>query len=179
MRRLARLVAALCVVGQAAHAAEIRLVDRPLVDQHGVTRPFAADVIGGHDVVIAGIYTGCTTLCPITTSIFQALQTALAARGQEPVRLVSISLDPLTDTPEVLSQAAQEAGAGPDWLWLTGAERSIDEVLVGLGAYASRPEDHLPVFVIGSGATRTFVRLYGFPSVAEIIDVLANLDAGG
>ncbi len=179
MRRLAGLVAALCALSQPADSAEVRLVDRPLVDQHGVARPFAADVVGDHDVVIAGIYTGCTTLCPITTSIFQALQTELAAGGREPVRLVSISLDPLTDTPDVLAAAAADAGAGPDWLWLTGAKRSVDEVLVGLGAYSSRPEDHLPVFVIGSGATGAFVKLYGFPSVAEIVDVLAALDPGG
>jgi protein SCO1 len=178
MRRLVWLVAALLAFGQPADSAEIRLVDRLLVDQHGVARPFAADVIGDHDVIIAAVYTGCTTLCPITTSIFQSLQTELAARNGKPVRLVSISLDPLTDTPEVLAAAAADAGAGPDWLWLTGAKRSIDEVLVGLGAYSSRPEDHLPLFIIGSGAARTFVKLYGFPSVAEIVDVLATPDAG-
>ena len=57
--------------------------------------------------------------------------------------------------------------------------RIVLGLLIGLGAYSSRPEDHLPVFVIGSGATGAFVKLYGFPSVAEIVAELATLDAGG
>ena len=63
-------------------------------------------------------YTSCPGPCPIMTSRLSDLQGRLA--GKEAVRLVSISLDPEKDTPEVLQQYADRFKAGPNWLFLTG-----------------------------------------------------------
>ena len=54
------------------------------------------------------------------------LQTELA--GSE-VRLVTVTVDPLTDTPEVLADYAQRFGADKErWLFLTGDENAIHEL---------------------------------------------------
>ena len=52
------------------------------------------------------------------SSRLSALHEKLA--GKDDVRLVSISLDPEKDTPEVLQQYATRFKAGPNWLFLTG-----------------------------------------------------------
>jgi hypothetical protein len=52
------------------------------------------------------------------TSRLSELQGKLA--GREDVRLVSISLDPEKDVPDVLRQYADRFKAGPNWLFLTG-----------------------------------------------------------
>lgn len=65
------------------------------------------------------IFTRCTGICPILTSRMGELQALLHARPE--VRLVSISVDPEHDTPEVLADYAGRQGADPGrWLFLTG-----------------------------------------------------------
>src|ERR1700732_3340952 len=52
----------------------VRVVDRPVVDQDGITRSFGKDVVGDHLVVMDFIYTSCGTLCPLQSAILADLQ---------------------------------------------------------------------------------------------------------
>jgi protein SCO1 len=63
-------------------------------------------------------YTTCPGPCPMLSSRLSAMQEKLGNRAD--VRLVSISLDPEKDKPEVLKQYAEKFKAGPNWLFLTG-----------------------------------------------------------
>lgn len=150
----------------------VTLIDHELVDQTGAKKHFVSEVIGDRKAVIAGIYTGCTTICPITTLLFAELQDALGARMESEVRLISLSVDPAHDTPAILAEAAAEIDAGPGWFWLTGPPVRQNEVLLGIGAYNTDVTQHPPVFVVGDGATGEFVRLYGFPSIEEFLTLL-------
>ena len=67
-------------------------------------------------------YTSCPGPCPMMTSRLSALQEKL--QGKADVRLVSISLDPEKDTPEVLQRYAERFKAGPNWLFLTGDKQA-------------------------------------------------------
>ena len=155
-----------------AESADVDLRDRQLVDQHGREVMFVSDVIGDKKAVIAGIYTGCTTICPITTLLFAGLQDALGERMEREVRLISLSVDPANDTPAMLAEAAADIDAKPGWIWLTGAPVLQNEVLLGIGAYSTDVTEHPPVFLVGDGRTGEFVQLYGFPSVEEFLGLL-------
>lgn len=63
-------------------------------------------------------YTTCPGPCPMLSSRLSAMQEKLVDRAD--VRLVSISLDPEKDTPDVLKQYAERFKAGSSWLFLTG-----------------------------------------------------------
>ena len=70
------------------------------------------------------------------------LQRTLGQQGTDPVRLVSFSVDPANDTPEVLRAYAERFGAQQGWLFVTG-ERNALHALIGEGfhlAVAERPE---------------------------------------
>jgi cytochrome oxidase Cu insertion factor (SCO1/SenC/PrrC family) len=72
------------------------------------------------------IYTECPdpNMCPLQSAHMARLQADWAAKPD--VRLVSISVDPEHDTPEVLSEYAARFRADPDrWLFLTGAKEAI------------------------------------------------------
>lgn len=70
------------------------------------------------------IYTHCTDTCPLQTAELARLQSDLATETD--VRLVSITVDPAQDTPEVLAEYAARFGANRErWLFLTGQKRSI------------------------------------------------------
>ena len=60
------------------------------------------------------IFTRCPDVCPALTSRMRDLQKTLAAAKAD-VTLVSISVDPGHDTPEVLRDYAVTHGAGPGW----------------------------------------------------------------
>ncbi|MBI3327655.1 MAG: SCO family protein, partial [Nitrospinae bacterium] len=70
------------------------------------------------------VYTQCTETCPTQSLQVSRLQAEFA---QEPdLRLVSITVDPERDTPEVLARYAERYGADPErWLFLTGPKRAI------------------------------------------------------
>ena len=70
------------------------------------------------------VFTNCTGPCPLLSAQMQSLQEP--TKGLPNVRLVSISVDPDRDTPEVLSAYAGRFGADPDrWLFLTGHRHAV------------------------------------------------------
>ena len=86
----------------------------------------AGDLDGA--VWIAGfIFTRCPDVCPALTARMADLQKALA--GSPAIHLVSISVDPTHDTPEVLRGYAERAGAKDDWLFLTGPRDQVASLL--------------------------------------------------
>jgi len=96
--------------------------DFALIERSGqsVTR---ADLHG--KVWIASlIFTRCVEECPLVSSHMARLQDVFTAEPD--VRLVSITVDPAYDTPEVLTRYAQSFAAQPQrWLFLTGDKATI------------------------------------------------------
>ncbi len=67
-------------------------------------------------------------MCPVLTGRMSGLQSRLPA-GDDPVKLVSLSVDPTHDTPTVLRDYASRYAAGPSWLFLTGSRDAIKDLL--------------------------------------------------
>lgn len=77
----------------------------------------------GQPWVAGFIFTRCSGPCPKVTSTMKKLQERL--KGSR-VHIVTFSVDPEYDTPAVLKEYAQAAGADPKrWLFLTGEEKVI------------------------------------------------------
>ena len=155
-------------------SAKVALSEALLLDQGGRRVRLAQDVIGERIAVVNFIYTSCTTVCPVSSATFQQLQQRLAASslGREVV-LVSITVDPLRDTPQRLREYAGRYEAREGWVWLTGTKPDVDSVLKGFGAYSSRFEDHPLMVLIGDARGGPWTRFFGFPSVDEL---LARID---
>lgn len=80
-----------------------------------------SDLLGEYWVA-SFIFTRCVSSCPIATRELAKLQDDLP----ESVQLVSFSVDPEHDSPEVLADYAEKMGAKVDrWLFLTGEKESI------------------------------------------------------
>ncbi|HYO97767.1 MAG TPA: SCO family protein [Polyangiaceae bacterium] len=82
-------------------------------------------------VWIAGfMFTRCPTICPRITRAMRGLQER-AASAQRAVQLVSFSVDPENDTPDVLRQYARQYGADlSSWSFLTGELESVKRTVV-------------------------------------------------
>jgi protein SCO1/2 len=160
----------------ALEAAEIDLRNRMVLDQDGREMEFVTDAIGDHIVVMDFVYTTCTTICPVLSALFNQVQTKLGSDvvGSE-VRLISMSVDPIRDTPQRLKAYSAKHRAGEGWLWLTGAKPDVDDVLTGLGAYTANFEDHPTMVLIGDARTGEWRRLFGFPNPDRIVRIVNEL----
>lgn len=156
-------------------APQIELRNLEMRDQHGSTVRFASDVIGDKIVALNFVYTSCQTACPVVSAIFSRLHEQLGEKLQSDVRLVSISINPLTDTPVKLNEQAGRYHAGPDWIWLTGEKQHIDAILKGLGAYTADYSSHAPLIIVGDPLNGRWTRFFSLPSpmmIATKIDEL-------
>ncbi len=97
------------------------LPDFALTERTGQTVHLAD--LGGKVWVADFFYTTCPGPCPMLSSRLSDVQKALG--DQAGVRLVSISVDPEKDTPDVLKIYAERFKAGEHWLFLTGQKDAI------------------------------------------------------
>ena len=112
------------------------------VDQDGRKRDFAS--FENSIVVLTFIYTRCPmpTFCPLMDRHFAAIQKALESEpARDDVRLVSVSFDPITDTPAVLKKHAAALGADAKiWTFLTGDRDEIDRFGKRFGVSVTRED---------------------------------------
>jgi protein SCO1/2 len=160
-----------------AASAEVELLNSPMTTQNGETVQFKTDVVGDQIVVIDFVYTTCTTVCPVISAIFQQVQNGLDDRPDAEVRLISVSIDPVRDTPERLKEYADKLQASENWVWLTGEKTTVDDVLRGLGAYTPDFEDHPSIVLVGDPRSGTWKRFFGFPSPKKILAAVDEMSA--
>ena len=85
------------------------------------------------------MFATCRAACPVSTQHLVEVQRALGARAGRDVTLLSISLDPAHDTPEVLRGYAEAHGVGPGWTFLTGSYEDVELLRHRLGVYDRDP----------------------------------------
>jgi len=119
-----------------------------LTDQ--TARPFSSDALAGRVTLLDFVYTHCTDACPLLSATFQETQRKLAADSAlgSTVMLVSLSVDPMHDTPQVLAEYGQQFKADPSaWKMLTGDWDQVYDVVSGfkVAAHPPRPAVDAPV----------------------------------
>lgn len=154
-------------------SARVEVPDVELVDQDGKAVRIRSLLQSGKPVVVSFIFTTCTTICPMLSSIVSRVQEKLGDRLGAEVLLVSVTVDPGRDTPARLKAYATRHHARPGWTWLTGGRGQVEQVLRGMGAYTPNFADHPPMVLVGDGAGG-WTRLNGFPSQVAIV---AQVDA--
>jgi cytochrome oxidase Cu insertion factor (SCO1/SenC/PrrC family) len=112
------------------------LPDWQFVDQDGQVIGSAS--LLGRPYVANFLFTSCPTSCPplarATAQLQDKLKVWMPASGRPPVQIVSISVDPETDTPEVLRAFGQKYGAdGRVWKFATTDDPAQMERLVTHG----------------------------------------------
>lgn len=99
-----------------------RVPEFSLVDHHG--RPFSHQHLQGQVWVADFIFTRCSGQCPMMADEMRRLGREFARFPS--LRMVSISVDPQWDTPDVLARYAQAAGAKTGrWDFVTGDAAAI------------------------------------------------------
>jgi protein SCO1/2 len=143
--------------------------DVALIDQNGKPRHFYSDLVKGKIVVMNAIYTSCPGVCPVQTQILSRVQTLLGDRVGKEVQLISVSLDPVTDTPQRMKEYAEKFGAGPGWAFLTGPKPDVDAVLKAMDLYASTPAAHTPMASVGYEPGEVWMKMVSISAPEDFI----------
>ncbi|MDQ3804620.1 MAG: SCO family protein [Acidobacteriota bacterium] len=155
--------------------------DVELLDQDGRKVRFYSDVLKGKTVVVNAFFTTCTSVCPPMNRNMEKIQEALGDRVGRDVFLVSITVDPATDTPVRLKEYAAKFNAKPGWTFLTGKKENVDWALYKLGQYVEAKDDHKTIFIIGNEATGLWKKAFGMSRADELIRIVQETagDKGG
>ena len=157
--------------------AQVSIPDLSLLDQQGRKISFYSDLVKGKTVAINFIFTTCTTICPPPAATFAKTQKLLGDRLGKDVYLISVSVDPVTDTPERLRAWGEKFGAKQGWTFVTGEKTEMDKLLKALNAYTARIEDHSPMILIGNDAKSIWTRAYGLAPPAKLMNIIETVSA--
>jgi protein SCO1/2 len=156
-------------------AAQKYFSDVELLDQDGRKVRFYSDMLKGKTVVINAFFTTCTSVCPPMNRNLEKVQEALGDRLGKDVFIVSISVDPTTDTPPRLKEYAQRFHAKPGWTFLTGKKENVDWALYKVGQYVESKDDHTTVIIIGNEATGLWKKALGMAKPTELIPIVYSV----
>jgi cytochrome oxidase Cu insertion factor (SCO1/SenC/PrrC family) len=149
-----------------------------VLDQDGNHLHFYSDLIKGKTVAINFIFTTCTTICPPLAATFARVQKEMGDRVGRDVHLISISVDPVTDTPERLKAWGAKFKAGAGWTFVTGDKQEIDKLLNALGASVSRREDHSPTVIVVNDSKDVWTRTYGLAGSSQMVGLILKVIEG-
>lgn len=151
----------------------IRIPDVSVLDQHGKSLNFYRDLVKGKVVAVNFVFTTCTAICPSLTATFRRVQQQLQENSVN-AQLISISVDPTTDTPERLHAFAEKFKAAPGWTFVTGSTSDIDSILKEFGVAVANKTDHTPMILIGNDEAGYWTRTYGLSSPTAIVKLISE-----
>jgi protein SCO1/2 len=167
---------------------DIRVESFDLIDTAG--QPADETILDGRYTVVDFIFTNCPIYCPTMAVAMRRVQ---EQTWDTDARLLSISVDGVNDTPEVLDEYADAIGADRDrWTFLTGDREAVaslceDQFKLGVSIDASRPIqtkagetmdfiDH-PTRLILVGPDRQVLGTYSYNDPAQIDALIDRLRA--
>jgi cytochrome oxidase Cu insertion factor (SCO1/SenC/PrrC family) len=122
-----------------------QLTDFSLTDRSG--RTVTRGELTNQFLVVNFVFSSCSVSCQQVSQNMAEVQRLTAT--QPDVRLVSFSVDPRTDTPDVLARFADKFGADTNrWLLLTGEKPAVYAVIEG--SFLTRSEDSEWAFMPGN-----------------------------
>jgi protein SCO1/2 len=116
------------------------LPDITVITNTGETRPLA-DVLAGHWTAAQFVFTGCSITCPVQGAIFSSAQQQVSGKVANAMFL-SISIDPVGDTPEAFAAWLGRFGAGDKWQGAIPQSDGLAKLLDVMGGRGTGADVH-------------------------------------
>ena len=155
--------------------AEKYFSDVELINQDGQKMRFYSDVLKDKVVVINTFFTTCTGVCPPINRTLERMQEALGDRLGNDAFLVSMSVDPETDTPVRLKEYSRRFHARPGWIFLTGKKENVDWALYKLGQYVETKDGHTTIIIIGNEPKGLWKKAFGMAKADELMKIVEDV----
>jgi len=152
-----------------------------VIDQDGQTLHFYDDVLKDKVVAINFIFTNCQGACPLMTRNMTLVRDLLGSDIGGKIHFVSISIDPVRDTPAAMKEFAETHDANQDgWSWITGNPENLAHIVKKLGSYTDDVEAHTTMVLAANVRTAHWTKIPpNVPpnGIVERLRLLAEEDA--
>jgi len=151
--------------------------DVELTNQYGKPMRLYSDLLAGKIVVINSFFTTCVGACPIMAGTFKQIQAELGDRVGKDVVLISVTVDPETDTPARLRDYAKSMAAKPGWYFVTGKKENVALALQKLGMSTATKEDHTVIMIVGNEPKGVWKKAFGLAGADEVVKMVREVVA--
>ena len=151
-----------------------KVPDVAMLRQDGKKVSFLKELDDGRPVILTFVFVSCSAICPMLTHIMSKVQTKLDKDNQK-AHLISVSIDPESDTPAKLLEYAKKHGAGPDWDFYTGTREASLTLQKAFNTYRGDKMNHTAVILMRSKPGQPWLRVEGFLSPDAVIQEYGTL----
>ena len=162
-----------------AEAAARYFPNHVLLTQDNRPVRFFDDLLKGKTVLINFVFTTCTGVCPPMTANLAKVQEYLGDRVGRDINMITISVDPLIDTPAEMKKYADKFKAKPGWYFLTGKKENVDQVLYKVGGYVEDKAQHVNLLMIGNLETGEWTKVFAMSRPSDIADAALKVAGPG
>ena len=160
---------------EAKRSVEIYCIpDVVLVDHNGKKVRFRSYLQSGKPLLLDFIYGACATVGTAQSASFVSLQNKFAANSDK-IQLVSISIDPESDSPQAMNAYLKKYHRKPGWDFLTGTRGDIEILLRVFDAYQPVVSYHNPLMLMLRPSDGKWIRLNGVASASELMQEFARM----
>lgn len=131
-----------------------------VIDQDGRKLRFYDDVLKGKVVAINFIFTNCQGACPLMTRHLTLVRDLLGPDVGNEIHFVSVSIDPVRDTPAAMKEFAENHDADQDyWRFITGKPENLEAIVKKLGQYTEDVEAHSTLLLAANVRTAHWIKI--------------------
>ncbi len=142
--------------------------DVRLVREDGKVVSLPDEMNDGRPIVLNFIFTTCTSICPMMSSVFAGFEHRLGADADK-VHLMSIALDPEQDTPARLLEYARRFHAGREWQHYTGTLEASLAAQRAFDVYRGGKMSHSALTLMRAAPGKPWLRIEGFATPDDLV----------
>lgn len=129
----------------------------------------------GHATALQLMFTRCRSICPIDAATFVRTQEALASQPPDGIQLISLSIDPDNDTPEVLRSWLESLDARSGWIAVSPVKADLARAQKFFDTASDLGEDHTTAMSLINHAGLLVWRTSELPASGEVATLLKRL----
>jgi protein SCO1 len=89
--------------------------------------------------------------------------------------MITISVDPVVDTPAEMKKYADKFKAKPGWYFLTGKKENVEQVLYKVGGYVEDKNQHVSILMIGNNETGEWSKVFAMSKPSDIANAALKI----
>lgn len=153
---------------------DIKPADVPLQTSTKQATSLKHELEAAEPQVVNFVFTTCSTICSTQTATLAVLQKKLQS-AKQPAKFMSFTIDPDNDTPDQLAKFSKQFGITQGWSFFTGRYDDMIKPQQAFDVYRGAKVNHPPVVLLRKSATSPWVRIEGFPTPDELMQVYRTL----
>ncbi|MBR7779700.1 SCO family protein [Undibacterium rugosum] len=117
------------------------------------------------------MFTGCSAICPLQGALFAAVAAKVPSQDKD-LQLISLSIDPLTDTAAAMRQWREQFAAHPLWQVLAPREQDLPAILALLKGEIVGNERHSGNIFLFDRQAQLVYKTAEMPPASHVLEML-------